>query len=68
MVSGPRPQGAFLAALGLSARAERLIAANPGEAGAVRAATHRLLNPAAMGDLFKALALLPPGAHTPPGF
>ncbi|MGY6534551.1 MAG: class I SAM-dependent methyltransferase [Pararhodobacter sp.] len=63
------PQGVLLARLGLGPRAERLAR---GMVGAVlenhRSATHRLTDPAEMGNLFKALALVAPGAPLPPGF
>ncbi len=67
-VYGPRPQGAFLADLGITARAEQLIAANPGAAPALLQAVARLIHPNEMGNLFKALAILPRSAASPPGF
>jgi NADH dehydrogenase [ubiquinone] 1 alpha subcomplex assembly factor 7 len=58
-VHGPVGQGAFLRVLGIEARAAKL-----GQADAL----HRLVAPEQMGALFKALALVPKSAPTPPGF
>ncbi len=66
---GPRNQGAFLTALGIAARAERLkrdAAAEP--ARAIDQARERLIAPAQMGELFKVAALTAPGAPIPAGF
>jgi NADH dehydrogenase [ubiquinone] 1 alpha subcomplex assembly factor 7 len=60
-------QGAFLARLGIAARAERLIASNPAAAEAIAAALDRLVAPDEMGTLFKAFCALSPGLY-PPGF
>lgn len=66
---GPRPQGAFLTALGLGARTERLArGASPEAAEGLARDVRRLTDPAEMGTLFKALALLPPEAGRPAGF
>ncbi len=62
------PQGAFLEALGIGARARALARANPAESVAVEAARARLTAPGAMGRLFKALALRAPGWPMPAGF
>jgi NADH dehydrogenase [ubiquinone] 1 alpha subcomplex assembly factor 7 len=67
-VYGPRDQGAFLAELGITARAEQLIKANPGSAQNLLQAVNRLIGPGQMGHLFKALAILPRSAARPPGF
>jgi NADH dehydrogenase [ubiquinone] 1 alpha subcomplex assembly factor 7 len=67
-IFGPKPQGEFLNALGLGARARRLAEANPAQADTVTAAVERLTAPDQMGTLFQAMALLPPSAPTPPGF
>jgi NADH dehydrogenase [ubiquinone] 1 alpha subcomplex assembly factor 7 len=56
---GPVNQGDFLVGLGIISRATRL---NELEA------LDRLIQPAQMGTLFKALAILPNGAPRPPGF
>lgn len=64
-VSAPVPQGQWLRALGIEARAARL--AQAGDAGAADA-LHRLTDPAAMGHLFKAMAIWPRHAPAPPGF
>jgi SAM-dependent MidA family methyltransferase len=62
-------QGAFLAALGIARRAERLAANLSGPAlESHLAAFHRLTDPAEMGSLFKVLALYPAEAPPPPGF
>ena len=65
---GPKTQGAFLAELGITARAEQLIKANPGAAQDLLTAVARLIGPDQMGNLFKALAILPRSAALPPGF
>ena len=67
-VYGPTPQGAFLAELGITARAEQLINANPGAAQNLLQAIARLIGPDQMGNLFKAMAFLPRSAARPPGF
>lgn len=68
-VFGPVPQGAFLRALGLPERTAILCRnAPPATARQLQAAARRLMDPDAMGLLFKALAVLPPDAATPPGF
>lgn len=65
---GPIGQGALLRALGIEVRAARLQAAAPAQADAIANALHRLTDDEAMGSLFKALALLPPGLGAPAGF
>ena len=66
---GPVPQGTFLQALGLEARAEALRhAATPAQVEAINAAAHRLTNPAEMGTLFKVLALSRPDMDAMTGF
>lgn len=68
-VSALTPQGDLLRALGIEARAERLARNLTGAAlGSHRAALHRLTDASEMGTLFKALALVAPGAPLPPGF
>nr|WP_294528415.1 SAM-dependent methyltransferase [uncultured Rhodopila sp.] len=68
-VQGPVTQGAFLSALGVFRRTEALARGRtPPQAAAVRDGTHRLTGPAAMGDLFKVLAITSPGCGALPGF
>ena len=60
---GPVPQGGFLEALGIEARAARLRRdASAAQRDAIDAALRRLTGADAMGLLFKALAIAPPGA------
>ena len=62
-------QGAFLTALGIDARAERLAQGLSGAALENHHAAHRrLTNAAEMGSLFKVLALTRPDTPPPPGF
>jgi len=68
-VSAMVTQGALLERLGATARAQALARGRgAAEVTAIAAAHRRLLHPAEMGDLFKAIALVPPGAALPPGF
>ena len=68
-IHGPVPQGRFLEALGIDARAEALRqSATPEQAAAVGAARRRLTHAEGMGELFKALALAHPGLGPPAGF
>jgi len=67
-VAGPVGQGAFLDALGIGVRAERLkrgLSASAAES--MDQAVARLTGVQAMGQLFKALAIVPPGLR-PAGF
>ena len=57
-------QAAFLASLGVSERAARLMEANPAEANAIEMAVGRLLSPSGMGVRFKVLGARSP--HLPP--
>ena len=66
-VHGPVPQGDFLRALGIEARAARLRAADPSAAGAVDLALDRLAGPDGMGTLFKAMAIAHPSVPALPG-
>ena len=50
------------------ARAEQLMKANPGAAQSLLHGGGAADRPDQMGNLFKALAFLPPSAATPPGF
>jgi SAM-dependent MidA family methyltransferase len=67
-VSGPVTQGAFLANLGITERAEQLMKTNPEQARDLLAATERLIGHDTMGRLFKALALMPPAITDVAGF
>jgi NADH dehydrogenase [ubiquinone] 1 alpha subcomplex assembly factor 7 len=67
-VSGPTPQGAFLDALGIGVRADRLRQGLTADgAHDLDQAVHRLTHADAMGTLFKAVALTAPGI-APAGF
>jgi SAM-dependent MidA family methyltransferase len=66
---GPIPQGEFLLKLGLGERREGLIAgATPQQQDAIASGALRLVDPAQMGVLFKALALTSNGLPAPPPF
>ena len=66
---GPVTQGDFLRSLGLAERVRKLTLGKPaGEASAIEAACRRLIEPAQMGSLFKALALTHPALPAPAGF
>ena len=68
-VFGPVPQGDFLRALGIDARAARLRqGASADQAADIDAALRRLTGAHGMGTLFKALALAHPALDAPPGF
>jgi NADH dehydrogenase [ubiquinone] 1 alpha subcomplex assembly factor 7 len=67
-VQGPEPQGSFLGALGLFQRTERLAKTWPDQALALMEAARRLAEPAAMGHLFKVLAVCSPICPPLPGF
>jgi NADH dehydrogenase [ubiquinone] 1 alpha subcomplex assembly factor 7 len=67
-VHGPIQQRYFLTRLGAKERAEQLIAANPRRAEEIARAVDKLVSPDQMGSRFKAIALTPFGAETPPGF
>lgn len=61
------PQGIFLEHLGITARAQTLARHLSGKALDAHIAAHRrLTHPNEMGNLFKVLALTPPGAPLPP--
>jgi len=69
LVHGPVPQGLFLERLGIRTRAERLVAsASRAQAGSIRSALRRLIDPGEMGTLFKALAMTHPDLPIPIGF
>ena len=62
-VFGPEPQGAFLEALGIKRRAERLKINNHNQARDIDVAVDRLTNPRQMGMLFKVLVIC--GSRSP---
>lgn len=67
-VSAMTPQGVLLERLGITARAQALAKNLSGDALEAHVAAHRrLTHPTQMGDLFKAMALVPNGAALPPG-
>ena len=62
-------QGDFLRRIGIEARAATLAErASPAQRAAIAAARHRLCDRDEMGTLFKAMAIVGPGAPAPPGF
>jgi NADH dehydrogenase [ubiquinone] 1 alpha subcomplex assembly factor 7 len=68
-VQGPIPQGPFLAALGLFERTERLARGRPADqALKLIEAARRLAEPAAMGHLFKVMAICSASCPALPGF
>ncbi|MBL6852561.1 MAG: SAM-dependent methyltransferase [Alphaproteobacteria bacterium] len=72
-VCGPMPQGAWLKSLGIEQRAEALSAhARSGalllDADRIWRGVERLIADDQMGELFKAIAIVPKNAPTPPGF
>ncbi|HEX3810649.1 MAG TPA: SAM-dependent methyltransferase [Rhizomicrobium sp.] len=67
-VFGPVPQGNFLTDLGIEARVEILSGAKGAQPDDIRSRMDRLVLADQMGLLFKALAILPNTAPTPPGF
>lgn len=67
-VSPLASQSEWLKRLGIEARADALAAANPGRASDIDSALERLISSAAMGDLFKVIALHSPAWPQPAGF
>ncbi len=68
-IYGPVSQGAFLTTLGIGVRAKRLRAgATPAQTADIDSARHRLIDPAQMGTLFKAVALTRRALPAPAGF
>ncbi len=66
---GPTPQGSFLEALGIHARANALMAqADKRQTRDITLALKRLTDPGAMGSLFKVMAVISPGLPAPAGF
>ena len=64
---GPNPQAEFLGVLGISARASRLMHANPERAGEIETAVARLMAPGGMGTRFKAIGVRSPQLAPLPG-
>ncbi|HWE73945.1 MAG TPA: SAM-dependent methyltransferase [Stellaceae bacterium] len=68
-VHGPVTQAQFLIELGITAREAALLkTATPEQQSAIRSGCRRLIEPAEMGTLFKALALTQQGGPAPAGF
>ncbi|HJS12592.1 class I SAM-dependent methyltransferase [Sphingopyxis sp.] len=67
-VSALATQGAWLRRLGIDARLQSLAAAAPNRAEELKSQRDRLVEPRAMGDLFKVMACTAPGWPTPTGF
>jgi NADH dehydrogenase [ubiquinone] 1 alpha subcomplex assembly factor 7 len=68
-VHGPVAQGRFLVALGAAARCEMLCArASPAQRNAIERGLARLVDPAAMGERWQAMAVTAPGLAAPAGF
>ena len=61
-------QGVWLEQLGIGARAQALASASPTRRAEIEAARHRLTHPAAMGSLFRMLALHHADWPVPSGF
>ena len=68
MLAGPSDQGAWLLGLGIDQRAQHLAASNPDRAADITAARNRLVEPDAMGALFKVLVAYAQGWPQPQGF
>lgn len=67
-VFGPVDQGLFLRRLGIETRAAALGRAAPAKVAEIERACSRLIAPAEMGTLFKALAITAPAQTVPAGF
>ncbi|HZK88862.1 MAG TPA: SAM-dependent methyltransferase [Stellaceae bacterium] len=68
-IHGPATQGDFFASLGAEARLAALLRrAAPAQRAPLEAGLKRLIDPAEMGTLFKALAMMSPGLPAPAGF
>jgi SAM-dependent MidA family methyltransferase len=66
-VAGPRTQSEWLGAMGIDLRAAALAEAAPDRAAEVESARLRLVSAEAMGELFKAMALVSPDWPEPEG-
>ncbi len=67
-IAGPVGQGAWLRALGIDARLTALAGAAPDRAAELAGQRDRLVEPQAMGELFKVMAATAPGWPRPEGF
>lgn len=67
-VAGPNDQGRWLSSLGIARRAEALLYNHPDRADEISAALNRLIQPDAMGTLFKVMASYAPEWPAPEGF
>lgn len=67
-IAGPVGQGAWLGALGIDARLDRLAAAAPDRATELAGQRDRLVSGDAMGELFQVMAATAPGWPRPEGF
>ena len=67
-VAGPTGQGTWLQAMGIDTRLAALAGAAPDRAEELTAARNRLVEPDAMGELFKVMAITAPGWPPPAGF
>lgn len=67
-IAGPVGQGAWLQALGIDARLTALASAAPHRAAELAGQHRRLVDPQAMGELFKVMAATAPGWPRPEGF
>ena len=65
---GPVTQAVFLRALGIELRADRLKRSSPEKSLDIDSGCRRLIDPRAMGTLFKVLAIAHPHLAAPPGF
>ncbi|WP_291843187.1 SAM-dependent methyltransferase [Maricaulis sp.] len=65
---GPEPQGAWLAGLGIEARAAALSQSQPGKRSEIARQIWRLTDPEQMGELFKLVCLDSADMPPPPGF
>jgi SAM-dependent MidA family methyltransferase len=66
-VQGPVTQARFLAELGLFQRTEKLARQRADKAAMLHDAARRLVDPQAMGELFKVMAIASPGCGDLPG-
>jgi SAM-dependent MidA family methyltransferase len=67
-IDGPLTQAEFLGRLGISERASRLMAANPGRAHDIESGVFRIMSETGMGTRFQAIAVRSPQLAALPGF